>query len=269
MKESFILYLDSLEVLDILDDEQAGLLFKAIYAYQSGDMEKLQQICKSDQSVFVAFIQFERYFKRDNERYQDTCNKRSEAGKAGAQKRWEMANDSKNSKCHSSDSKNSKCHFSHDSKMANDSKRCMIIDNDTDIKEKDTHTINSVRIEKESAATAVAPTRAQTRYERFLDWLKAECPYIAAHYKLPSEELFTKLLDKYGGEAIAEQCANIENRADIRKRYTNLYQTLNNWLKRETNGNNKDDNAESSREQRAAAVADLITRLRAEDARAG
>lgn len=136
-------------------------------------------------------------------------------------------------------------------------------------KEKDTHTINSVRIEKESAATAVAPTRAQTRYERFLDWLKAECPYIAAHYKLPSEELFTKLLDKYGGEAIAEQCANIENRADIRKRYTNLYQTLNNWLKRETNGNNKDDNAESSREQRAAAVADLITRLRAEDARAG
>ena len=264
MKESFILYLDSLEVLDILDDEQAGLLFKAIYAYQSGDMEMLQQICKSDQSVFVAFIQFERYFKRDSERYQDTCNKRSEAGKAGAHKRWEMANDSKNSKCHSSDSKNSKCHFSHDSKMANDSKRCMIIDNDTDNdnKEKDTHTINSVRIEKESAADAAT----RDRYDRFLAWLAINCPYIDGHIRKPTPEQLARLIDTYGAQLVADTCLQIENRIDLRRRYKDLNLTLQNWLKREKNGNNRNDNTESGRAQRFAAVSQLMRELAAEDA---
>lgn len=255
MRESFILYTDSREMLDALTDEEAGLLFRAIFAYQSGDIESCNECMKDGgRIVMTAFTHFKRYLDNDAEKYEETARKRSEAGKIGNAKRWSKSQ---------SIAKIANAKFATE-KIANvaDSDS----DTDTDInKEKNI----LAYVPKESAATAVAPTRAQTRYERFLDWLKAECPYIAQHYKLPSEELFTKLLDKYGGEAIAEQCANIENRADIRKRYTNLYQTLNNWLKRETNGNNKDDNAESSREQRAAAVADLITRLRAEDARAG
>lgn len=258
MGESFILYTDSLEVLDALTDEQAGLLFRAIYAYQSGDAEKVVDILESCPTVNVAFVHFRQYFKKNEARYNETSEKRAEA----ARKRWDNANVCKSMQDDANACKSMQKHTRGCKGMQSDA----YTDTDTDIsKEKNI----LAYVPKESAATAVAPTRAQTRYERFLDWLKAECPYIAQHYKLPSEELFTKLLDKYGGEAIAEQCANIENRADIRKRYTNLYQTLNNWLKREKNGNNKDDNAESSREQRAAAVADLITRLRAEDARAG
>lgn len=260
MGESFILYTDSLEVLDALTDEQAGLLFRAIYAYQSGDAEKVVDILESCPTVNVAFVHFRQYFKKNEARYNETSEKRAEA----ARKRWDNANVCKSMQDDANACKSMQKHARRCKAMQSDA--YTDTDTDTDIsKEKNI----LAYVPKESAATSVAPTRAQTRYERFLDWLKSECPYIAAHYKLPSEELFTKLLDKYGGEAIAEQCANIENRADIRKRYTNLYQTLNNWLKRETNGNNKDDNAESSREQRAAAVADLITRLRAEDARAG
>lgn len=187
----------------------------------------------------------------DLDKYQERCERNAENARSRFSKEQSQANASERMQSHA---------------IATNKKENI---NKNKTKEKDTHTINSVRIEKESAATDVAPTRAQSRYERFLDWLSVECPYIAQHYKLPSEELFSKLLDRYGGEAIAEQCANIENRADIRKRYTNLFQTLNNWLKREANGDNKNDNTEGGREKRAAAVADLITRLRAEDARAG
>lgn len=265
MGESFILYTDSLEVLDALTDEQAGLLFRAIYAYQSGDAEKVVDILDSCPTVNVAFVHFRQYFKRNEARYNETSEKRAEA----ARKRWDNTSNANVCKSMQSDAKACKSMQKH-AKRCKDMQSDAYTDTDTDtdidiLKKKTTLT----RVKKESAATDVAPTRAQTRYERFLDWLRAECPYIATHYKLPSEELFNKLLDKYGGEAIAEQCANIENRADIRKRYTNLYQTLNNWLKRETNGSNKDDNTEGGREKRAAAVADLITRLRAEDARAG
>ena len=68
--------------------------------------------------------------------------------------------------------------------------------------------------------------------EAFHEWLSKECPYIATHYKLLTEEEFAKLKAAYGSQAIAEQCSNIENRKDLRKKYTNLYRTLLNWLKR-------------------------------------
>ena len=41
MRKSFILHNDSLNVLDILTDEQAGKLFKAIKNYQNGVKQEL------------------------------------------------------------------------------------------------------------------------------------------------------------------------------------------------------------------------------------
>lgn len=75
----------------------------------------------------------------------------------------------------------------------------------------------------------------------FCEWLEEHCPYIYKHYKLPSDTELEKLADTYGAETVADMCQQIENRADLRRRYTNLYRTLLNWLKRETktttNGN--------------------------------
>lgn len=79
-------------------------------------------------------------------------------------------------------------------------------------------------------------------YENFLAWLSKECPYIAKHYKRMSEAEFNKLKEKYGSFAIAEQCENLENRLDLRKRYNNLYRTLHNWFERDNNGNRNGTN---------------------------
>jgi hypothetical protein len=63
MKKSFLLYIDALEVLNVLTDEQAGQLFKAIRAYQLGIEFESEPI------IQIALASFIQNFKRDNEKY--------------------------------------------------------------------------------------------------------------------------------------------------------------------------------------------------------
>jgi hypothetical protein len=63
MKKSFLLYLDSLEVLNVLSDEQAGQLFKAIRCLQ------LEIDCDVDPFITIALAPFIQQFKRDNDKY--------------------------------------------------------------------------------------------------------------------------------------------------------------------------------------------------------
>lgn len=74
-KNSFILYHDQKELIDELTDEQAGKLFKAIYEYNINKNVKLTGALK------LVFIPFKTAFDRNNDKWQETAEKRSEAGK--------------------------------------------------------------------------------------------------------------------------------------------------------------------------------------------
>lgn len=74
--------------------------------------------------------------------------------------------------------------------------------------------------------------RPTMEWETFPVWLSAHCPYIASHLKPLSGEELEKLTQQYSEQAIRNCCEDIENRIDLRKRYTSLYRTLLNWLKR-------------------------------------
>jgi len=74
-KKSFILYHDQKEVIDELSDEQAGKLFKAIYEYNVNKKIILNGALK------LVFIPFKTAFDRDEDKWEDIINKRSEAGK--------------------------------------------------------------------------------------------------------------------------------------------------------------------------------------------
>lgn len=92
-KNSFILYHDQKEVIDELDDEQAGKLFKAIYEYNVNKKLTLTGALK------LIFIPFKSSFDRNNDKWEDIVQKRSEAGKKGMKSRWEnkekITNDNK------------------------------------------------------------------------------------------------------------------------------------------------------------------------------
>ena len=102
-------------------------------------------------------------------------------------------------------------------------------------------------------------THSLSACERFAAWLSSECPYIATHLKPITDAELDKLKQQFSTEAIMEVCHEMENRKDLRKRYTNLYRTLLNWLKKR-NENNRTTHP-STREERLREAAHLIQRM--------
>lgn len=77
MKTGFILHLDSLDLLDELTNEQAGILFKAIRDYNLGKEPEL------DFGLRMAFLPFKNQFIRDNISYEKTCERNKLNGSKG------------------------------------------------------------------------------------------------------------------------------------------------------------------------------------------
>lgn len=87
----------------------------------------------------------------------------------------------------------------------------------------------STNILKKDELSNISPE--QERYNRFCEWVEANAPFCFKNMAMPSYDEFYKL---YKNHTIAEICTTIselENRKDLRKRYSNLYRTLLNWLK--------------------------------------
>ena len=88
-RKSFILYKDSLSVLDDLNDEQVAGLFRAIKEYQLTGEVQLTGLLK------IAFSPFKAQFSRDDEKYIKTCEARANAGSKGGKQKVANASKSK------------------------------------------------------------------------------------------------------------------------------------------------------------------------------
>ena len=82
MKDSFILYTDQRAVIEKLTDEQAGKLIKAIYQYtEEGTMPELDTLLE------IAIIPIKQNIDKNNEKWEEERQKRSEAGRLGGLKK--------------------------------------------------------------------------------------------------------------------------------------------------------------------------------------
>jgi hypothetical protein len=77
MHKSFILHLDSLEILDELSNEQAGILVKAFKQYHEGQEPDLDPILK------MVFIPFRSQFIRDLKKYNKVVERNRQNGLKG------------------------------------------------------------------------------------------------------------------------------------------------------------------------------------------
>lgn len=78
--KGFFTYFHHAPILDALSDEQAGQLYKALMHYGSdGEVTDFSD----DQALAITFSVFRNEINRNFERYQEICEKRSEAGKKG------------------------------------------------------------------------------------------------------------------------------------------------------------------------------------------
>ena len=91
--------------------------------------------------------------------------------------------------------------------------------------------------DKDSVCSAKACTHPLTggeTYEKYVAWLRENAPFIYGHYSnLLKEEQLKKLQESYPLSTILQTIGQIENRKDLRTKYTNLYLTLKNWIRKE------------------------------------
>ena len=82
MKSSFLLYTEYLENIELLTLEQRGILLTALMYYHSGI-----ELPEMDGVTRMAFGFIKSQMDRDQEKYEDVCQKRSEAGKKSGEVR--------------------------------------------------------------------------------------------------------------------------------------------------------------------------------------
>lgn len=80
-KNSFVLYTKYVTQIEKLDDFQRGVLFLAIMRYQCG-----LELPDMDPVVDMLFSVIKEQMDADTQKYEETCAKRSEAGRKGADK---------------------------------------------------------------------------------------------------------------------------------------------------------------------------------------
>lgn len=122
-KISFVLYTRYREQINLLNNEQAGQLMKAIFDYQAGEAVSI-----ADQVVAMLWSVMKQQLDTDNQKYQETCAKRKEAGAKGGK--------SKTSKSKNAEAKQANAFFAKqtEAKQADIDIDCDIdIENDSDI----------------------------------------------------------------------------------------------------------------------------------------
>ena len=219
MKNGFLMLHEKRELIEMLTDEEAGQMLKMLYRYTMG--ESVED--SDNRMVNMAYHVLCTAIDAVEKKYQEKCEKARESIRC----RWE--------------------------------KKASNPDGDTNVYERiqtytneyksDTNVYETIRNDTIPIPIPIPkpiPTPkplhsseciTHTHEEGFASWLGDNCPYIAKHMTLPTANELEKLTSAYGMELVQEMCQQIENRTDLRKRYTNLYRTLLNWLKRETKNN--------------------------------
>ena len=78
-KTSFVLYSDNQSIINLMTDEQAGLLLKTLFSYVNDENPII------DNSIVLVFEMIKLQLKRDLKKWEQTKNGRSIAGKASAE----------------------------------------------------------------------------------------------------------------------------------------------------------------------------------------
>lgn len=98
MKDSFVYHIEWFEVIEDLEPAAFAEINRAIILYATQNIEP----SFSTKELTLLFRLIRRRIDCDNVKYQKTSNKKAQAGKLGAEKRWQtkIADDGKNGTCH-------------------------------------------------------------------------------------------------------------------------------------------------------------------------
>ena len=233
-KKSFILHIDSLCILNKMTNEQAGILFKAIFEYQLTG-----QIPELDFAMDMAFTPFLNQFIRDDEKYNGFKAKQIENGKKGGRpKKGEVIIETQQNP------KNPSL-FSETQKSLNDS----VSVNDSISKNKN-----------ESKNKSVSKTQPHLFSEsEFCDFGKFESAFIGTDYEVADLRLYFELVKNWSESKGAKKLDWIATARNFM-----LSDLKENKLKYKNGTTSNQQSAISDKERRAAELAAESERRRSQ-----
>lgn len=90
VKDSFVIYTNNISTIEFLDDEQAGKVFKALFYYNMGELDKVDELINGDgdKMVGMAWSRIKDYMDIDGETYYKKCQVNQANAKKAAAKRY-------------------------------------------------------------------------------------------------------------------------------------------------------------------------------------
>lgn len=207
-RSSFIFHKEWEEPLSMLSDEDKGRVMMAMIRYDNGETVDLSD----SPTAAMAFAFIRTRMDEDREKWEETCSRRSDAGKKAAEARWD-ASDAKRTNRTKENAKNAN-RINRINENANDASDADTdtdtdSDSDTDIKEKE-----SLRDSKKKA-----PAPKKSQYGFFKNVLLTDDEY----HKL--RENYVDFADR-----IERLSGYIESTG---KKYKSHYATILNWARRD------------------------------------
>lgn len=225
-KKSFILYCDIIHTVKKLPKDKQADLFVHILEYVN-DMNPITD----DFVVEIAFEPIKQALKRDLLKYEKIRQRNAENGKTGGRPKKVVENEPVEVTKVSKPKKPSG--LIGNPKNPSEPKKADIgigigidIDIDNDNEKEDIIISDEIKKLKES-------------FIDFNKWLDSETIFVRKIKTQMTEEQFIKLKKKYNSVQIMNTVLNLENYKDATKRYTSVYLTVSNWLKRDANNLNK------------------------------
>ncbi|MCS3041971.1 DUF6291 domain-containing protein [Bacteroides thetaiotaomicron] len=211
-KKSFVIYCDIRDQLELLTDEQVGVLFRSVVKYASNE----EELSSNDGMVKLLFSVIKKQIDRDTEKYKTVCERRREAGsKGGKQKvanaKQNLANVANASKCEQN--------LANVADSDNDSDS---VSTEVDIKE------NTIVLKKDKLS--LSPPSEE--FIKFNQWLDDHCPFVLKVKTQMTEPEYQKLLAKYTKKEISDVLESLNNWKDFPKKRTNVYRSTLDELKK-------------------------------------
>lgn len=217
-KKSFILYCDIIHTVKKLPKDKQADLFVHILEYVN-DMNPITD----DFVVEIAFEPIKQALKRDLLKYEKIRQRNAENGKTGGRPK-KVVEDEPVEVTKASKPKKPSGLIGNPKNPSEPKKADIGIGIDIDIDN-----------EKEDIIISDEIKKLKESFIYFNKWLDSETIFVRKIKTQMTEEQFIKLKKKYNSTQIMNTILNLENYKDATKKYTSVYLTVNNWLKRDTN----------------------------------
>ena len=201
---AFLLPYDKEMLLDRLTDEQAGKLFRHLYAYAKREDTPNDE---RDNSILIVFDCFRTYIDKNKESHQEISTKRQEAAK----KRWNKEEDANGCKCMQMDANDANAHFA----MQRDANDAISISKS-----------KSILSERETPPTPSEGDGSPSPVEKFLGYLEKEGFDNLLKLVPPTDEQVLWFKANYETKYVTEACRRLDNWPQLPKKKRKMFDTI-------------------------------------------